>query len=133
MRMKRVLAIAAAFYFTTSGVASADTSGKSLYLTDCARCHGADGKGDVPGMMAVPGYRHVDLTQLSKDNDGKFPRQQVFDVIDGRKRILPHFIGDMPVWGLKYQQDAQPGPETEKTIKQKISALVGYIESIQEQ
>jgi hypothetical protein len=108
-----------------------DLAGKDYYLADCARCHGIDGKGNVPGMSTVPGYISVDLTQLSKNNDGEFPRQQVYDAIDGRKRFPAHFVGDMPTWGLKYSQ-ANPGPNSEKEVERKISRLVEYVESLQE-
>ena len=113
------------------GSAAADLSGKGEYLANCARCHGADGKGGVPGMNAVPGYISVDLTQISKRNDGQFPRQKVYDAIDGRKRFPAHFIGDMPTWGLKYSQ-ARQGPDSKTEVKRRISALVDYVESIQE-
>ena len=55
-------------------------------------------------MSAVPGYISVDLTQLSRENDWQFPRQKVYNAIDGRKRFPAHFIGDMPTWGLVYSQ-----------------------------
>lgn len=106
-------------------------SGKEDYLADCARCHGADGKGDTAAMRAVPGYRAVDLTQLSKRSDGKFPAQDVYDAIDGRKRFPAHYVGGMPTWGLKYQRDSF-SPESEEKVKRRISALVDYIESLQE-
>jgi mono/diheme cytochrome c family protein len=104
--------------------------GKQDYLTDCARCHGVDGKGGVPEMRAVPGYITIDLTELSKSNAGQFPRQEVFDAIDGRKRFPAHFIGDMPTWGLKYQQD-RVNSESEEKVRRRISGLVDYVESIQ--
>lgn len=109
-----------------------DTPGKEDYLADCARCHGVDGKGSTPGMREVAGYRAVDLTQLRARNDGKFPGQEVYDAIDGRKRFPAHYIGGMPTWGLKYQQDSF-SPQSEEKVKRRISALVGYIESLQEQ
>ncbi len=113
------------------GIACAESLGRQDYLTDCARCHGVDGKGDGPQMAAVTGYLTTDLTQLSKGNSGQFPRQEVYDAIDGRKRFPAHFLGDMPAWGLKYQQD-RLGPEDEEKVRQRISALVNYIESLQE-
>jgi mono/diheme cytochrome c family protein len=113
------------------GHANADPTGKDDYLADCARCHGADGKGHVLEMSAVPGYISVDLTQLSNENDGHFPRQKVYNAIDGRKRFPAHFIGDMPTWGLKYGQ-ARVGPDREEQVKRRISALVDFVESIQE-
>jgi cytochrome c553 len=91
-------------FLMTIGTSSAHPLGKDDYVADCARCHGLDGKGRVPEMRAVRGYISVDLTQLSKKNDGQFPRQEVYDAIDGRKRFPAHFIGDMSTWGLKYRQ-----------------------------
>jgi cytochrome c len=105
-------------------------SGRTDYLADCARCHGVDGKGRVPQMRAVPGYTSVDLTRLTESNGGQFPRQEVYDAIDGRKRFPAHFIGDMPTWGLKYQQDDR-APESEEKVRRRISALVDYVESLQ--
>ena len=81
-------------------------------------------------MGPVSGYMAIDLTQLSKDNAGLFPRQEVFDAIDGRKRFPAHFIGDMPTWGLKYRQD-RLSQQSEEEVRRRISALVDYIESIQ--
>lgn len=81
-------------------------------------------------MRAVPGYVAVDLTKLSEANDGRFPRQTAYEVIDGRKRFSAHFIGDMPVWGLKYQ-DPNAGAASEAKVRRRISALVDYIESLQ--
>jgi hypothetical protein len=115
------------------GIACADSPAKEAYLADCARCHGADGKGYVAAMREVPGYKSVGLTQLSKENQGQFPRQRVYDTIEGRKRFPAHFIGDMPTWGLRYREDDEKlGPEAKARVKRRISALVDYIESIQE-
>jgi len=113
--------------------ASAHASGKSDYLADCARCHAVDGKGRVPEMREVKGYMSVDLTQLSKANGGQFPRQAVYDAIDGRKRFPLHFVGDMPAWGVQYQEkDQELTAEGREKVKRRIAALVGYIESLQE-
>ncbi len=82
-------------------------------------------------MRTVPGYIAVDLTQLSEANGGQFPRQQVYDAIDGRKRFPAHFVGDMPTWGLKYQQNKET-PNSGARDERRISALVDYIESLQD-
>ncbi len=81
-------------------------------------------------MRMVPGYVAVDLTQLSKVNGGQFPFQQVYDAIDGRRRFPAHLIGDMPTWGLKYQQNPET-PNSQEIEKKRISGLVDYIESLQ--
>ncbi len=120
-------------FLTAFGNAFAQPSGKADYMADCARCHGEDGKGSVGAMRGVKGYVSVDLTQLGKAHGGRFPSQEVYDSIDGRKRFPAHFVGSMPTWGLKYQQpDRQVSPAVEREVGRRISALVSYIESIQD-
>jgi mono/diheme cytochrome c family protein len=103
-------------------------SGAVDYVGNCAECHGPDGRGTVAAMRAVPGYRPLDLTQLSKKNGGVFPRQEVTDAIDGRRRFAAHFRGDMPRWGSQFHI----GDGDDAAVKRRISALVDYIESLQE-
>jgi len=133
MKWNTLTVTAVVLWLTAFGNAFAQTSGKADYMADCARCHGADGKGSVAAMRAVKGYVSVDLTQLSKANGGRFPRQEVYDSIDGRKRFPAHFVGSMPTWGLKYQlPDRELTPGAEQDVARRISALVSYIESIQD-
>jgi len=81
-------------------------------------------------MRAVPGYRQVDLTHLAASHDGHFPRQEVYDAIEGRKRFPAHFVGDMPVWRLNYQQNSGKSM-SQAEIHQRISELVDYIALLQ--
>ncbi len=113
------------------GTASSQLTGKADYLADCASCHGEEGAGSTHMKYRAAGYVYVDLRDLSKAHGGQFPRQEVYDIIDGSKRTPSHWIGGMPKWGLKYQLAAPP-PDREEKVRQKISALVDYIESIQE-
>lgn len=129
-RRRSMLLCLLVYALLAARTAHADSPGKKDYLADCARCHGADGKGDVPEMRAVPGYVAVDLTQLSKEHNGQFPREEVYQAIDGRRRLPAHFVGDMPTWGLKYQ-GSSVSPQAEERVRRRISALVDYIESIQ--
>jgi Cytochrome C oxidase, cbb3-type, subunit III len=111
----------------------AESPGERDYQANCARCHGVDGKGRVAAMARVPGYMSVDLTRLSERHGGKFPREEVYDAIDGRKRFRAHFVGDMPVWGLQFKLgNREPGAANDAEIHRRISALVGYIESLQQ-
>jgi len=133
MRRNMLTVLLALLCLSAFGNAFGQTSGKDDYMADCARCHGVDGKGSVAAMREVRGYVSVDLTQLSKDNGGGFPRQEVYDAIDGRKRFPAHFVGSMPIWGLKYQHVIRSSVHvTEAEVRRRISALVSYIESIQE-
>jgi len=114
---------------TNVTAAWAQSSGKQYYLADCARCHGVDGTGGVAAMRDVPGYRSVDLTQLIKENHGQFPREEVTDAIEGSKRFPAHLVGGMPLWGRAYRSG--PIDADRERAKEKISALVDYIESIE--
>ena len=77
----------------------------------------------------------MDLTVLSKDHGGQFPRQEVSDVIDGRKRLPGHYDADtdMPLWGVTFQAEGREfSKESEEKVKARIAALVDYIEGIQQ-
>ena len=117
-----ILALAA------SGAIAADTPGKQDFLDNCARCHGADGKGSMPAMRSVPGYKAVDLTALTKANGEQFPRQEIYDAIEGSKRFPAHLVGDMPQWGLRFTTS---GAVTDAQVKARIDALVDYIKTLQ--
>ncbi len=114
--------------------------GKNEYLTNCAACHGAAGKGNGPVAKhlktPVP-----DLTVLSKNNAaGMFPVNHVWGVIDGRALFTAHGSKAMPVWGKEYtvlKQAGVYGPfaaamNTQNFVNGRILALIGYIESIQQ-
>jgi mono/diheme cytochrome c family protein len=126
--MRKTIPILSLLMAVTAASARGQNLGAKEFAADCARCHGADGKGDVPAMRAVPGYLRVDLTQLAKDNGGEFPQQKVFDTIDGRDRIQAHFSGDMPRWGSQYQLESRDPAN----VKRRIEAMVAYIKSLQE-
>ena len=113
-------------------LARAQWTARDDYMHDCAQCHSADGKGVQAEKRAVPGYVSIDLTQVSKRNAGEFPRQKIYDMIDGRNRIRAHFQGDMPRWGARYRVDANNNPVDEQQVHKRISALVDYIESLQQ-
>jgi hypothetical protein len=115
-----------------AGAAMAQSSSSKDYLQDCTECHGADGKGARPEKRTARGYVSVDLTQISKNNGGGFPRLQVYDAINGRHRIAAHFLGDMPRWGTRYSIDEKDGPAAEQRVRDRISALVDLVESMQE-
>jgi len=124
----------AIFLWMTAGVARAETPGKEDYLTTCAVCHGTDGKGKGEAVRVLVGLEPGDLTQLSKRNGGKFPSDAVYRAIDGRDEVCAHHLGSrrMPVWGLDFELGSEQDPESEARIKRRISALVSYIESIQQ-
>jgi len=137
----RVSACAALTLFIIGGMTgigfaqTTPSSAKKDFVLHCADCHGVDGKGNGPATQVIPGIKPADLTLLSKDHDGQFPRQEVFDVIDGRKRMPNHYDPDtdMPLWGLTFQLEGREfGKDSEAKVRARISALVDYIEGIQQ-
>lgn len=72
-------------------------SGRALYRTHCATCHGldADGQGPMAGVLTI---KPVSLATLTKDNDGEFPLERVIKRIDGRDPLVSHG-SPMPVYG----------------------------------
>jgi mono/diheme cytochrome c family protein len=103
--------------------------GGDVFRTYCAVCHGTSAKGDGPlaGAMRKP---PPDLTQFTKQHQGKFPRDLVGKIIDGREPVTGHGGPDMPVWGDAFSRSLENAdPEA---VKQKIQALVDYIESVQQ-
>ena len=51
-------------------VVYSEPSGRDIYMTYCAGCHGEDGKGNLAALGGLPDGR-ADLTGLSKRNGGK--------------------------------------------------------------
>ncbi|MGZ4975355.1 MAG: c-type cytochrome [Limisphaerales bacterium] len=73
--------------------------GKIEYQSSCASCHGIDAKGDGPVSKELK-TRPADLTVLAKSNNGVFPYNRVYEMVDGRNStISSHGTREMPVWG----------------------------------
>lgn len=123
------------FFLSAGKVLAAEPSGAQEYKDNCARCHGSDAKGNGRDANDKPGYRPADLTQIAKQHGEKFPRQEIYDVLDGGKRLPGHYNFDspMPLWGLSFQLRGQEySDESEAAVKRRINALLDYLESIQE-
>jgi mono/diheme cytochrome c family protein len=130
--------IGATLIVACAAVSAADDLGKREYDNNCAVCHGASGKGDGPyaGIVntAIP-----DMTVLKKNNNGVFPYDRVYEMIDGRTEIEAHGTRDMPIWGSEYNAKAaeyysdylQPY-NAEGFVRGRILALINYIYSLQQ-
>ena len=104
-------------------------SGKDMYVSYCAACHGAEGKGNGPAAEALK-TPPSDLTLLSKNNGGKFPALKVAGSIRGDAEVAAHGSKEMPVWGHLLRA-VSGGHEAE--VDQRIKNLVSYIKSLQSQ
>jgi mono/diheme cytochrome c family protein len=104
--------------------------GKLLFRIHCQTCHGESGAGDGPaaaGLSETP----ADLRQLKPAGDGRFDRERIARVIDGREEIPSHGSRAMPVWGLSLQDPASVTNQ-ERDVAESIRDIVRFIESIQQ-
>jgi mono/diheme cytochrome c family protein len=108
---------------------SPTASGKEMFRTYCASCHGKDAKGGGPPASALKTVP-PDLTALAKRNGGNFPRDQVTHVLRGQASPVAHGDPEMLVWGLVFWR-ASKGHE--KEVQHRISKLNRYLESLQVQ
>src|SRR3974377_305504 len=69
-----------------SGSAEDLDPGKLEYLSNCANCHGEDGKGKGPFSDRLK-RPPTDLTTLAKKNNGVFSVSAVYRNIDGRNVV----------------------------------------------
>ena len=104
-------------------------SGQEIFKLYCASCHGASARGDGPLAENLK-VRPPDLTQFAKNNGGQFPAETDRKNIDGREPMKRHGGSQMPVWGDAFR--ASGGGMSEEAVKERINALVEYLESVQE-
>jgi mono/diheme cytochrome c family protein len=131
--MKKLISIGIGFLLLTLSAPSQAEEQEDLsaaqasYHRYCASCHGVEGKGNGPVANALKSPP-ADLTRLSKNNNGTFPRQRVYDTIDGRYEVRAHGPRDMPVWGEQFKA-SHVG--TEGYARSNMMMLTRYLESIQ--
>ena len=125
-----VCALAAAQSETKAGTTagSEPVSGKQLYSSYCALCHGSDGKGGGPFSSQLKVWP-PDLTQLTKKNHGVFPQMHAEEAIDGEFGKPSHGSAEMPIWGPVFRSMAHGRKDSARV---RIGTLVKYLESIQE-
>ena len=111
----------------TSVQQSDPSSGKAMFTSYCAACHGPEGKGNGPAAseLKVP---PADLTQLAKNNNGKYPADHVRSILDFGAKAPAHGSNDMPVWGTLFRALDQ-NDQVKVTLR--LQNLVDYIKTLQ--
>ncbi|MFI5101944.1 MAG: c-type cytochrome [Terriglobales bacterium] len=102
-------------------------SGKEMFMSYCASCHGKDAKGDGPAATALKSLP-ADLTGLSKRNGGKYPSDKVTAILRGQANLVPHGDQEMPVWGPVFWRTSGGH---EELVQARIANLNRYLESLQ--
>ena len=103
-------------------------SGKDMFMSYCASCHGKDAKGDGPAANALK-QLPADLTTLAKRNGGKYPSDKVTTILRGQAKLMAHGDQEMPVWGPVFWRMSQG---REEQVQMRIANLNHYLESLQE-
>lgn len=112
--------------------------GRFLYRENCVACHGMGGKGDGPLAGKVDTRGGVDLTLLAKANNGVFPVERAYEIIDGRQEIVAHGSRDMPVWGTAFLERVAAEGSVELPwgrefyVRIRVLALVDYLNRLQQ-
>jgi hypothetical protein len=120
--LKSLILATAIMSFSRCGFAEDTYSGKMSYESNCAACHGQNGKGDGP-VSAELRTKPSDLTLIARRNDGVFPADVLYRIIDGRRTGRAHGSYEMPVWGLLLGTDSEDAA--------RILAIIAYLKSIQ--
>ena len=103
-------------------------SGKEMFVSYCASCHGKDAKGDGPAANALK-QLPADLTTLAKRNGGKYPADKVTTILRGQTKLMAHGDQEMPVWGPVFWRLSGG---REEQVQMRIANLNRYLESLQE-
>jgi mono/diheme cytochrome c family protein len=103
-------------------------SGKEMFDSYCASCHGKDGKGDGPAASALK-QPPADLTTLAQRNGGKYPDDKVNAILRGQAKLMAHGDQEMPVWGPVFWKMSGG---REEVVQLRVSNLNKYLESLQQ-
>ncbi len=103
------------------------SSGKEMYATYCAPCHGLSARGDGP---AAPALQHhpSNLTLLAKKNGGDFPALYVTATLRNGGKRHPSDDVRMPVWKEQFRYMDNPNSSV-ATLR--ILNLTDYLSTLQ--
>jgi mono/diheme cytochrome c family protein len=138
MKIYQRLALGTASLLILVSVAHAQSGkvdfGKREYVSNCANCHGMDGKGNGPYSDLLK-KSPPNLTTLSKNNGGIFPMDRLYQNIIG-DNIKAHGSRDMPIWGMEYRVEAanrymESSYDPDAYVRVRVLALLEYLYRLQ--
>lgn len=103
------------------------SSGKAMFDSYCAACHGTGAKGDGPAASELK-TPPTNLTLLAKNNHGEFPKDHLWAILQFGAKAPAHGSSDMPVWGALFRG---LDPNDPGKVNQRIQNLVDYIQTLQ--
>jgi mono/diheme cytochrome c family protein len=133
MRKPFLLLLAATMPLLAPSSQAADyvaMSGQELYSRFCASCHGISGRGDGPVAKSIR-VEVPDLTLVTRRAGGKYPRERIAQIIDGRHIIGAHGTRTMPVWGEDLSRLEIGNPNAERASRVVIEKLADYLGLLQ--
>ena len=76
------------------------------------------------------------MTLLQRKNNGIYPFDRVYEVIDGRANIAAHGTREMPIWGRRYAARAADyyvdvPYDPEAYVRGRILAVTEYVYRLQ--
>jgi len=111
---------------TTPVAPTSAASGKEMFTSYCASCHGLGAKGDGPAAPAM-NRKPADLTILAKNNGGKYPATKVIATLM-ESNTYGHGSRDMPVWGPLLFSVSQ---DDRAVVELRVENIANYIETLQ--
>ncbi|MFN6979250.1 MAG: c-type cytochrome [Gemmobacter sp.] len=115
------------------GARVAAVSGKDLYATYCAGCHGDGGRGDGPAAAGLAA-RPADLTRLAAAAGGTYPLVRVMAKVYGYSAGQGGGGGVMPEFGPLLEGDTvlvETGPGVMTPTPERLVALADYVGTLQ--
>jgi mono/diheme cytochrome c family protein len=103
------------------------TSGKQMYASYCAPCHGVDGRGHGPVAPALK-VAPTDLSLLARNNSGKFPATHIVAVLQNGSALPAHGTALMPVWGPIF---GRMNVSNQQERQLRITNVSRYLETLQ--
>jgi mono/diheme cytochrome c family protein len=140
MQHRLFLTIASIFFATSIACAAqgasqielklartAPTSGKQMFQSYCAPCHGQDGRGHGP-LAAQLREQPANLTLLSRRFQGRYPDARIVSVLMYGSGPTTRGISAMPAWGPVL---AKMDQANRQDAQLRIRNLIRYLETIQ--